>query len=186
MTMDILFIHGAGQGTYEDSKKLVANLQQNTGPEYQIHYPAMPNEEEAPYELWKQCIRTELTALKEPAILVAHSVGGSVLIKYLGEMGIEKPIAAIFLLATPFWGGDGWLYDGYEELALPEGFTARIPEDLPIFLYHCHDDEIVPFEHLALYAQFLPHATVRQREEGGHLFNYYLLDVAKDIQNLPS
>ncbi|NLE52993.1 MAG: hypothetical protein GX613_16470 [Chloroflexi bacterium] len=186
MTKHVLFIQGAGEGAYEDDKALAASLQDALGPEYEIHYPAMLNEEDAPYELWKQQIETELGAMPEPVMLVGHSVGASVVIKGVGEMGIEKPIAGIFLIAGPFWGGDGWRYEGYEELELPEGISARLPKGASIFLYHCRDDEIVPFEHLALYAQILPQARVRELDEGGHQLDNDLSVVAEDIKRLPS
>jgi hypothetical protein len=32
--------------------------------------------------------------------------------------------------------------------------------DVPIFLYHSRDDEVVPFAHLAMYAERLPLASV--------------------------
>jgi predicted alpha/beta hydrolase family esterase len=152
MTKHVLFIQGAGQGAYEDDKKLAASLSQELGPEYEVRYPAMPDEDNAPYEQWKQQIEKELVAMQEPIILIGHSVGASVIIKCISEIEVKKPIAGIFLMAAPFWGGDGWQYEGYEELTLPKGFAAKLPKNVSIFLYHCHDDEVVSFDHLALYA----------------------------------
>jgi len=34
-------------------------------------------------------------------------------------------------IANPFWGGKGWRYEGYEELALPKGVAARLPSHEP-------------------------------------------------------
>ena len=56
MKKQVLFIHGAGEGAYEADKKLAASLQQLLGPEYEVHYPAMEDEENAPYEQWKHHI----------------------------------------------------------------------------------------------------------------------------------
>jgi uncharacterized protein len=60
----------------------------------------------------------------------------------------------------------------------------KIPEDIPIFLYHCRDDEEIPFEHLEIYAQKLPKATVRQIASGGHQLNNDLSLVGNDIKSL--
>jgi len=98
--------------------------------------------------------------------------------------GAEKPIASIFLLACPFWGGNGWRYSGYEELMLPEDGATKLSRGGKIFLYHCRDDATVPFDHLALYAQILPEAAVNERDEGGHQFNNDLSFVAEDIKSL--
>ena len=66
------------------------------------------------------------------------------------------------------------------------GFAVRLPTWTPVYLYHSRDDATVPFEHLALYAQALPQATVRAFEEGGHQLNDDLAAVARDIAALPS
>lgn len=67
-------------------------------------------------------------------------------------------------------------------LSTREDFTARLPEGLRIFLYHSRDDEVVPFAHLALYAEKLPHATIRAFDNRGHQFQQGLSEVVKDIQ----
>jgi serine hydrolase len=180
----VLFIQGAGEGAYEEDKKLAASLQHLLGPEYKVHYPAMPDEENAPYELWKHQIEKELATMQGPIILIGHSVGASILIKCMSEIEAKKAIVGIFLMANPFWGGSGWRYEGYEEVALPKGFAARLPKRASIFLYHSRDDEVVPFAHLALYAEHLPQATIRKFEGRGHQFNNDLSEVAADIKSL--
>lgn len=183
MTSHVLFVQGAGQGAYDEDEKLVASLRSSLGQEYQVHYPAMPDEDDAVYDQWKAEIASELIALK-PDVLVGHSVGGSILIKFLTEMEPAGTLAGVFLIATPFWGGDGWRYEGWEALALPSGFPARLPRGVPVFLYHGREDEIVPFAHLALYARELPSATVRELDGRGHQLGNDLSIVADDIRNL--
>ena len=184
MTNHALFIQGAGKGAYEEDKKLAASLREALGADYEVHYPAMVDEDSASYEQWKQQIENELTAMQGPIILVGHSVGASVIIKCMSETEVKKPIVGIFLIAAPFWGGNGWRYEGYEELALPKELAAKLPKGISIFLYHCHDDEIVPFDHLALYAQVLPQAAVKELDAGGHQLNNDLSEVARDIKSL--
>lgn len=184
MTKQALFIHGAGEGAYAADKKLAASLQRALGPAYEVHYPAMPDEEHAPYEQWKQHIEKELVTLQGPIVLVGHSVGASTLMKCMSETEVKTPISGIFLIANPFWGGNGWRYEGYEELELPEDVVTRLPKGASLFLYHSRDDEVVPFAHLALYAQQLPHATVREFDGRGHQFNNDLSEVAADIRRM--
>jgi uncharacterized protein len=182
MTKHVLFIHGAGTGAYEEDKKLAASLTKSLGTGYEVHFPAMEDEENAPYKQWTQQIEKELAAMQGSVILVGHSVGASVIIKWISETDVRTPIAGVFLTATPFWGGNGWRYEGYQELALSEGFADKLPKGLPTFLYHCRDDETVPFDHLALYAQVLPQATIRELDVGGHQLNNDLSEVARDIK----
>ncbi len=184
MKKQVIFIQGAGEGAYKEDQLLADSLGQALGTDYEIIYPEMPDEENAPYEKWTEKLIKEIAALTGPIILVGHSIGASTLAKFLSEGKLKKPIHGIFLIANPFWGGDGWLYEGYEELELPQNPSANFPKNAPIFLYQCQDDEIVPFDHLALYAQVLPQATVREIKQGGHQFNNDLTAVAKDIQSL--
>jgi len=184
MTKQVLFIQGAGAGAYDADKLLVDSLRQTLGSDYDVRYPRMPDEDNAPYEQWKQHIESELAAMPGPVLLLGHSVGASILAKCLTEIAVDTAITGVFLLSTPFWGGDGWQYEGYQQLELPKDLAARLPQDTPIFLYHSQDDEIVPFSHLALYAIILPKATIREIASGRHQFNDDLTLIAKDITSL--
>jgi predicted alpha/beta hydrolase family esterase len=186
MTEHVLFIQGAGRGAYDEDKRLAASLRRTLGPRFEVRYPAMPNEDDAHYEEWRQQIEQQVADVSGPVVIVGHSVGASVLMKWLSERQNETALAGVFLVAAPFWGGDGWRYEGYERLALPPGFATRLPPGIPVYLYHCRDDATVPFDHLALYAKALPLATVRAFDEGGHQLNDDLSAVAWDIESLPS
>src|SRR5215813_2297937 len=108
MAKEVLFIQGAGAGAYQEDMKLADSLRQALGSDYDVRYPLMPAEDNAPYELWKQQVERELAAMSGPVVLVGHSVGASILAKCLSESAVDTPVAGIFLMATPFWGGDGW------------------------------------------------------------------------------
>ncbi len=56
-------------------------------------------------------------------ILVGHSFGASMILKYLSENSVNKKIAGIFLIATPFWNGNEDLQKG---LKLQENFADRL------------------------------------------------------------
>lgn len=184
MKRKILFIHGAGEGAYNEDRLLVQSLQKELGDDFGVRYPEMRDEANAPYEVWKQQIQDELADINEPAILVGHSMGASELTKIITEIKTNTPIDGIFLIANPFWGGQGWLYEGYEELELPADAATKLPKGAKVFLYQARDDEIVPFTHLALYAKLLPQAVVREIEAGGHQLGNDLSLVAQDIKDL--
>jgi uncharacterized protein len=179
MKKQVLFVHGAGG--YEEDKGLVANLRDALGAAYDVWYPKMPDEDRPEYEAWKDRIARELTALDGEVILVGHSLGASILLKYLCEEKVEKPVAGIFLIAPPYWGAEDWEVSEY---ALRKNFASKLPKDLPTFFYHSRDDEWVPFVHLALYAEKLPQATIREFDGRGHQFNDDLSEVARDIKRL--
>jgi uncharacterized protein len=102
----------------------------------------MPHEDHPVYEAWKERIAKELDALEGEVVLVGHSLGGSILLKYLSEEEVEKSVVGLFLVAMPYWGVEDWEVG---EFALREDFASKIPKDLTVFLYHSRDDEVVPF-----------------------------------------
>jgi uncharacterized protein len=181
MKKQVLFIQGAGEGAYEEDKKLAISLQDALGTEYDVIYPKMPEEENSGYEAWKAQITREVAALDDKVILIGHSVGSSMLLKYLSEENVKMSIAGIFLIAAPYWGTGGWQLD---EFTLDEDHVAKRLKAFPVFFYHSRDDDIVPFTHLARHAEKFPGATIRAFAGRGHQFNNDLSEVAADIKSL--
>ena len=178
MVKQVLFIHGGGEGAYEEDMKLVASLQEALRTGYEVRCPKMPNVDSP--EVWTDRVAKELDTLDHEVLLVGHSVGGSILLKYLSEKKIEKSVTGVFLIAPPYFGSKGWDVD---EDVLQKDFASKLPKESSIFLYHSRDDEVVPFEHLALYAEELPQANIREFDDRGHQFDNNLFDVARDIKN---
>lgn len=181
MKKQVLFIQGAGKGAYEEDGKLVKSLQERLGAEYNVLYPKMPEEEDSGYEVWKAEISKEIAFLNGRVILVGHSVGSSMVLKYLSEERFEKFLAGVFLIAAPYWGTGGWQIDGF---TLDESRVSKLLKTFPIFFYHSRDDDIVPFAHLALHTEKFPQAIVREFDGRGHQFNNDLSEVAEDIKSL--
>ena len=181
MNKQVLFIQGAGKGAYEEDGELVKSLRDVLGTEYNVLYPKMPEEEDSGYEAWKAQISKELGAVDGSIILVGHSVGSSMLLKYLSEENVKNAIAGIFLIAAPYWGTGGWQMD---EFTLDESYASEILKGLPVFFYHSRDDDIVPFAHLAAHTEKFPQATIREFDGRGHQFNNDLSEVVVDIKGL--
>ena len=176
----LLFIQGGGKGAHRIDQQLVNYLQQHLANRFTIIYPAMPNEDDPDYNLWKTVFSQELEKTDGPVILIGHSVGGFLLIKFLSENNVHADIKALFFIAIPFLGDGGWQYEG---MFLKDNFAATLPQT-PLFFYHGMDDAIVPFHHLALYAQQLPTATIREIAHGGHQLSNDLSVVVADINSL--
>ena len=177
----MIFIHGGDEDGYGADLKMADSLRVALGETYEVHYPKMPSDETLPDFGWTEKIGHEISSANRPIILVAHSLGASMLLKHLSENHSSKNISGIFLIATPHWHGDE---DWKRGLKLDKGFAEKIPKGIPIFLYHCKDDDVVSFEDMEYYAQQLPQATVRRMTIGGHQLNNDLSLVAKDITSL--
>ena len=81
----MLFIQGGGgDEDYAADAKLVESLQEVLGEAYVVHYPRLPNESTPDFGRKKQ-IGKEISSLKGEIILAGHSLGASMLLKYLSE-----------------------------------------------------------------------------------------------------
>lgn len=181
MRNHILFIQGGGDGGYEADEKLVDSLRSALGPAYEINYPRMvPDESKKDYG-WLKQIGEAIFDTKSKMILVGHSFGASMLLKWLSENKIKEQVTGIFLIATPFWSGHE---DWKQGLKLEEDFGDHLPKDIAIYFYHCKDDEEIPYDNLLQYKEKLPRAIFREIDSGGHQLNNDLKIVANDIRSL--
>jgi len=145
MARQVLFVQGAGEGVHDRwDSKLVASLERELGESYAVRYPRMPGEDDPSYSAWKAALLGEFASLEDDAILVGHSVGGTILIHVLAEQPSKPGFAGIFLIAAPFIGEGGWPSDDIDDR---KDFSGRLPPGVPIYLYHGADDTDVPLAH---------------------------------------
>lgn len=180
MKKQVLFIHSAGpHGIRQGSSGLISYLQERLGEAYHVLSPGMPDPD---YVLWKAQIANEIKALDGEVLLVGHSLGGSVLLKYLSEEGCKRTISGLFLVAAPHWGkDDNWQN---EEYTLSNSFAAKLSHISKLFLYHSRHDPVVPLAHAQHYAKQLPQAVTRTYEGDDHYFGEGLPKLADDIKRI--
>ncbi|GIO98617.1 alpha/beta hydrolase [Paenibacillus lautus] len=180
MKKQVLFIHSAGpQGIHQGSSDLIAHLQDQLGKAYHVLSPGMPDPD---YVLWKAQIANEINALNGEVLLVGHSLGGSVLLKYLSEEDCQLTISGLFLIAAPYWGkDDDWQS---EDFRLPDSFATILPRISSLYLYHSRHDPVVPFAHAQHYAKQLPQAVTRAYEGDDHYFREGLPELIDDIKRI--
>ena len=178
----LLFVQGGGKGAHDEwDSKLVESLRRELGQAYDIRYPQMPREDDPSYASWRTTLDSSFETLQEGAILVAHSVGGTIVLKALTESESAKRFAAIFLIAAPFVGKGGWSSD---DLQFPPELEARLPPGIPIHFYHGLEDEVAPASHVELYARAVPRARVHRLPGRDHQLNNDLREVAAEIAAL--
>lgn len=165
--MALLFLHGAGG--YDEDRSLAEAIAAELG--QALEYPRFPVDDMS-VGYHARLVREALDALTPDDVVVAHSLGATVLLHVLAESEREVP-RSVTLLAMPDWSPEGW---GVAEYA----FTGPEPIQA-ISLHHCRDDEVVEFSHLALNARRLPHAELHAHGSGGHQFAGLAAEVASDI-----
>jgi len=181
MPNQVLFIQGGGAGAHDEwDNKLVASLARELGSAYEIHYPRMPDEANPTYAAWKAALEAEIAALDDGAILIGHSIGGTILINALAENPPDRKLSGVFLIAAPFVGAGGWPSDDFTPSPT---LGARLPE-APIHLYHGSADDTAPVAHIDLYARAIPYALLRRLEGRNHHLDNDLAEVAADVRTL--
>jgi predicted alpha/beta hydrolase family esterase len=179
MTNSVLFIHSAGdQSGAEGSGPLVAALRAGLPAGTRFAAPIMPRPNEPDAAAWAAALGGHLRQQQGPLVLVGHSLGGSVLLRYLADHGIPAGLAGVVAIAAPFWEASGW----EQEWALPPGFEAQLAGLPRTALYHSRDDDVAPVSHVDRYAEALPKALVRKVDGRGHLFSDgNVADIVADI-----
>ena len=182
MTNEVLFIQGGGEDAHDKwDNKIVESLERELGPDYAVRYPRMPHEADPKYAAWKAALNRHFDRLDNGAILVGHSIGGTILIRTLADDPPTLTFAGIFLIAAPFVGDGGWQSEDIEPLS---DLGGRLSDQTPIYLYHGSKDETAPFGHVHLYAQTIPQAVVRRLSGRDHQLNNDMSEVAADIRRL--
>lgn len=182
MNRQVLFVQGGGEHVHDEwDGKLVASLKAELGPSYEVRYPRMPNEDDPSYATWAATLENEFAVLDDGAILVGHSVGGTILINALTERPPEREFAAIFLIAAPFVGKGGWQSADWKPQRVP---GRKLPRGVPIYLYHGLADTTVPASHAELYAHVIPQAYLRRLPGRDHQLNNDLSEIATVIKSL--
>jgi hypothetical protein len=178
-TQQILFIQGGGAGAHDEwDDKLVDSLSRELGDRHEVRYPRMPHEDDPSYARWTTAIRQALTALDDGAVVVGHSVGGTILINVLAERPHEPQLSAIVLIGAPYVGAGGWPADDFD---LPSDLGTRLPQGVPVHVFHGLEDETAPASHADLYASAIPQAQVHRLPGRDHQLNNDLSDVAKSL-----
>src|SRR5262249_53277099 len=100
MARTVLVIHGAGEprrrkGTVSWWPLLGAALR----PAFSVRAPRMPQPNDPRYPTWARRIARLVAGTTRP-VLVGHSFGASVLLKYLAEATPRPSLAGLFLVAT--------------------------------------------------------------------------------------
>ena len=180
----ILFIHSAGRqgpGPHDGSAGFLEFLTGSFAGDYEVKHPLMPTPSAPSYASWGAEFGSQFNTLDDGAILIGHSLGGSVILKYLSEHKILKSIAGVFIAASPYWGADkDWQVPEYN---LRDNFTSHLPASR-YFFYQSRDDEVVAQSHFEKYAREMPQATARLVDAGGHQLKKGLPELVEDVKSL--
>jgi pimeloyl-ACP methyl ester carboxylesterase len=184
----ILFIQGGGGPDVHDAwdEKLVDSLKRALGIGWDVRYPRMPDEDDPKYAKWKPAIEREIARLDYGAVLVGHSIGGTMLVHALAEIGPRRlsggqPSSAMPERRITAIGEGGWPSDEIEAKA---DLGARLPGGVPVHLFHGSEDDTAPPSHVGLYVKAIPQAEIHRLPDRDHQLNNDLREVADVVREL--
>src|SRR5581483_2229814 len=158
------------------------SLRRELGTGYEVRYPRMPEEDDPTYAKWSAAIWHEMAGLGEGAVVVGHSIGGTILVNALAERPPRRALRSIVLIAPPFVGTGGWPGDDFE---LPHDLGSRLPRGVPVHVFHGLQDDIAPPEHAVLFGRAIPQALLHKLPGRDHQLGNDLSEVATTIANYP-
>ncbi|PIR85243.1 hypothetical protein COU15_01735 [Candidatus Kaiserbacteria bacterium CG10_big_fil_rev_8_21_14_0_10_45_20] len=160
-----------------------AELRFTLGDAYDVLYPTMPNRDLPLYAEWEALFDRVLDVVDTNIILVGHSLGGMFLMKYFSEHTVQKKVKGLFSVSAPYNGeGDRWRFEKSNFIVGDD--LSNIQRADSVFLYHSHDDRVVPFSELEKYKEKLPDAVVRELDGRGHFNTKEFPEIVEDIRGL--
>ncbi len=201
----IVFIHGGGNFDADDdyleylknlefhpdkdkelressAKRWNNSLEEKLGEGFEVIAPAMPNVNNAKYKEWKIWFEKLFPHLQDGVVLVAHSLGGIFLAKYLSENDLPKKIRATYLIAASYH--DNASDYSPDTFVLPKNLEKFEKQAGEVFLYHSEDDHRVSFTSLGKYAKALPNAKTTVFKERKHLTDEEFPEIIESIKKL--
>lgn len=166
MKQQILFVHSAGpQSDNKGSHGIICHLEKTLGDRYDIITPSNSDND---YTHWKYQLDKAFEKLNDNVIIIGHSLGASLLLKYLSEQNITQKIHSFHAIAAPYWSFDeDWQNDSYE---LIQNYQKKLPEIGYKCFYHGTNDKVVPIIHVKRYLEDMPYSKVVIVQEQDHYF----------------
>lgn len=136
--------------------------------------PNFPDKLNADYEAWKtwfEKYRDFYITAETHLIMIAHSLGGIFLSKYLSENRLLGKMEAIHLIA-PVFNNEGLNGEVVGNFAFdPKNLSTLAAQAGAIHIWHSEDDPIVPYAHGLEYKKFLPQSLLHTFQDRGHFIN---------------
>lgn len=135
---------------------------------YQYIRAPFREKEFADYEAWKIMFEKLSPFLKENVILIAGSLWGTFLLKYLTENAFPVRIGKIFFVAPALNDTKQEQLGTFQFDKKKISQISRLTKE--IFIYHSRDDTIVPISDSLELLCYLPQATFKEFSDRGHFY----------------
>lgn len=137
---------------------------ESTLPGWEILRPQMPNDLNAQYIEWSIYFEKVIPHIREGAVLVGHSLGGTFLLKYLSKERMPVPLTSIHLVA-PSFGVE------HTSFAVSEDISLIAQDAKYCTVHHATDDRVVPYSESETGISRISGAQLLTYEHRGHFLD---------------
>ncbi|ETZ22198.1 alpha/beta fold hydrolase [Pedobacter sp. V48] len=181
MSYEILFIQGAGNVSTSQEQVIIDALRSNLGDKFTITYPPMPDTDHPAFLDWEAVLATSLNSLSGKVILLGHSLGGSIILKYFTRQPVPEKVIGMILFGVPYWKDQNW---DVSEYAIEDDLLGKLSTLDNIYFYHSLDDEVIPNQQFKSYRKLIPRGHWRVLSGVDHSYHGAIPDMINDIQDL--
>jgi uncharacterized protein len=131
---------------------------------HEVLIPELPDPENPDPEIWTKTLVEAARVLTDEDIIVGHSLGGALALRFLEAVEARTTPKACVLISTPWFIKDE-RFRGF--------FLSDLDHDVLMWrasrfhVIHAKDDHVIPLDHAQKYAQVF-HANLITPEVGGH------------------
>lgn len=147
---------------------------------HEVIAPDLPNPEQPDPDEWIQVLLDTVGAVDDETIVVGHSLGAAVALRFLEAVEAKSTPKGCVLVSAP-WMINNDMFRGF--------FLSELDYDVLMWkasrftVIHSRDDKVIPFDHAEKYARVL-HAKLVERQEEGHFQGEQYPVVLEEIQKI--
>lgn len=171
--MRFIFIHGYKSSPEKNFWPWLRHELQAQG--HEVVAPELPNPEAPSVEEWIKAMLDATRVLTDQDIIVGHSLGGALALRFLEAAEARTTPHACLLISTP-WNIKDERFAGF--FLTEFDFEVLMWRASKFCVLHAADDAIIPVAHAKRYADIF-HAELITPENGGH-FNAEEYPIIRD------
>lgn len=152
--------------------------------DFEAFIPEMPAKQNADYVAWKIWFKKIFPYLnKSKMIIVASSLGGLFIAKYLSENQFPKHIDQLHLVA-PTFDNEDLVWERVWNFDFDKNLLSNLEKQTDkIFLYHSKDDHVNPFSASEKYMKYFTKAQFQVFQNRWHFDQPAFIELLNTIQN---
>ncbi|MBU4315406.1 alpha/beta fold hydrolase [Patescibacteria group bacterium] len=160
--MKIVLIHGYKASSKTNFFSWLTDQLKKQG--HEVVCPDLPNPEAPDPDEWIKTLLEEVGPIDEDTVVVGHSIGGAMALRFLEASEMYSTPHACILISTP-WMIKSELFRGFFLSELD--FDVLMWKASKFVVIHSKDDPSIPFDHAQKYAEVL-HAKLIEADGCGH------------------